>query len=73
MLVAQSCRSTQKGDMGLRRQGNICLEAPFYTYANIGVYHPRLFSGLVRGEKIKLFPVDVSFSRRSSASAANCF
>jgi MurNAc alpha-1-phosphate uridylyltransferase len=44
-----------KGDMGLSG-GNICLEAPFYTYANIGVYHPRLFSGLVRGEKIKLFP-----------------
>ncbi len=44
-----------KGDMGLSG-GNISLEAPLYTYANIGVYHPRLFSGLVRGEKIKLFP-----------------
>jgi MurNAc alpha-1-phosphate uridylyltransferase len=44
-----------KGDMGLNG-GNISLEAPLYTYANIGIYHPRLFSGLVRGEKVKLFP-----------------
>jgi MurNAc alpha-1-phosphate uridylyltransferase len=44
-----------KGDMGLR-EGRIVLDAPLMTYANIGVFHPRLFHGLVRGEKIKMFP-----------------
>ena len=55
LVLAPNPPYHQKGDMGLSG-GNVCLETPFYTYANIGVYHPRLFSGLVRGEKIKLFP-----------------
>lgn len=44
-----------QGDMGLK-DGKIVIETPHLTYANIGVFHPRLFSGLMRGETLKLFP-----------------
>jgi MurNAc alpha-1-phosphate uridylyltransferase len=43
------------GDMGLV-EGRILLEPPLLTYANIGVFHPRMFEGVARGEKLKLFP-----------------
>jgi MurNAc alpha-1-phosphate uridylyltransferase len=43
------------GDMSLS-DDSISLDAPRMTYANIGVFHPRLFGGLTRGEKLKLFP-----------------
>ena len=44
-----------QGDMGLK-DGRIVVDLPHLTYANIGVFHPRLFSGLTRGEPLKLFP-----------------
>jgi MurNAc alpha-1-phosphate uridylyltransferase len=44
-----------QGDMGLK-DGSITVDGPHLTYANIGVFHPRLFSGLSRGEPLKLFP-----------------
>jgi MurNAc alpha-1-phosphate uridylyltransferase len=45
-----------KGDMGLDEQGQVTQSAPLLTYANISVYHPRLFSGLSLGTRQKLFP-----------------
>lgn len=43
------------GDMGLAR-GRITREGPRLTYANVAVYHPRLFDGIPAGEPLKLFP-----------------
>jgi MurNAc alpha-1-phosphate uridylyltransferase len=43
-----------EGDMGLRN-GWIDLAAPLATYANIGVFAPRLFHGEAAGKR-KLFP-----------------
>lgn len=42
------------GDMGLA-DGRITRSAPWFTYANIGVFSPRLFAGQPPGKK-KLFP-----------------
>ena len=43
------------GDMALVN-GRIRLEGERLNYGNIGVFHPRLFAGLERGKKLKLFP-----------------
>jgi MurNAc alpha-1-phosphate uridylyltransferase len=43
------------GDMGLSG-GRITRGGPLLTYANIAVYHPRLFVGLEPGAPLKLFP-----------------
>jgi MurNAc alpha-1-phosphate uridylyltransferase len=43
-----------QGDMGLR-DGRIVLAAPHLTYANIGVFAPRLFAAEAPGRR-KLFP-----------------
>jgi N-acetyl-alpha-D-muramate 1-phosphate uridylyltransferase len=52
------------GDMGL---ANHLIEpegAPRFTYGNIAVFHPKLFAGLPRGEKKKLFPWLYGFARK---------
>lgn len=43
------------GDMGLR-EGRIGREAPWLTYANIGVFHPQLFASVRPGARLALFP-----------------
>jgi MurNAc alpha-1-phosphate uridylyltransferase len=43
------------GDMGLR-DGLVTLDPPKLNYGNIGIYHPRLFEGIARGSRAKLFP-----------------
>ena len=43
------------GDMALV-DGVIAREGVLLNYANIGVFHPRVFDDLPRGEKLKLFP-----------------
>jgi len=44
-----------EGDMGLY-EGVIRREAPRLTYANIGVFHPALFSSVAPGTRLALFP-----------------
>ena len=44
-----------RGDMALV-DGRIRLDGERLNYGNIGVFHPRLFAGLARGKKLKLFP-----------------
>ena len=59
-----------EGDMALI-DGKITLDIPhdlpshafLLTYANIGVFHPDLFSGLKPGEKIPLFPWAYQFTK----------
>jgi MurNAc alpha-1-phosphate uridylyltransferase len=63
------------GDMGLI-DGKITLDIPQelpshavrLTYANIGVFHPDLFTGLKPGEKIPLFPWVYRFTREGRIS-----
>jgi len=43
------------GDMALV-DGRIRLEGERFNYANIGVFHPRMFAGLETGKVLKLFP-----------------
>lgn len=43
------------GDMALAN-GRIRLEGERLNYANIGVFHPRMFAGLERDKVLKLFP-----------------
>jgi MurNAc alpha-1-phosphate uridylyltransferase len=38
--------------------------SPKFTYGNIAVFHPKLFAGLPRGEKKKLFPWMYEFARQ---------
>ncbi|MGA2552264.1 MAG: N-acetylmuramate alpha-1-phosphate uridylyltransferase MurU [Burkholderiaceae bacterium] len=45
-----------QGDMGLTPEGTASRAAPKLTYANIALYHPRLFVDLPDGRKEKLFP-----------------
>jgi MurNAc alpha-1-phosphate uridylyltransferase len=45
-----------KGDMGLANGLIAPQGTPRLTYANIAVFHPALFAGLKRGEKMRLFP-----------------
>ena len=44
-----------EGDMGLK-DGIVTLDPPRLNYGNIAVLHPKLFDGMPRGAKIKLFP-----------------
>ena len=44
-----------KGDMGLA-DGRVTRAGPTLTYANIAVYHPKLFEGLAGGTPLRLFP-----------------
>jgi MurNAc alpha-1-phosphate uridylyltransferase len=44
-----------QGDMGLE-DGRITRAGSRLTYANIGVFHPRIFRGLAPGTWLKLFP-----------------
>lgn len=50
------------GDMALidgphgARIAQSAADAPRLNYGNIGVFHPRMFTGLPRGQKQKLFP-----------------
>lgn len=44
-----------EGDMALE-DGLITRSGKKLTYANIGLYHPAMFEGLVAGAKLKLFP-----------------
>jgi MurNAc alpha-1-phosphate uridylyltransferase len=44
-----------QGDMGLA-QGRITRAPPHLTYANIAVFHPRMFRDVVPGTWLKLFP-----------------
>jgi N-acetyl-alpha-D-muramate 1-phosphate uridylyltransferase len=56
------------GDMGLADhliQPDI---EPRFTYGNIAVFHPKLFAGLPRGEKKKLFPWLYEFARAGRVS-----
>ena len=43
------------GDMALV-DGFVARRGVLLNYANIGVFHPRVFDGLLSGEKLKLFP-----------------
>lgn len=43
------------GDMALVN-GRIARNGKRLNYGNIGIFHPALFEGLKRGEKLKLFP-----------------
>jgi MurNAc alpha-1-phosphate uridylyltransferase len=43
------------GDMGLSA-GRVMRAGPKLTYANIAVYHPRVFRDLVRGQAMRMFP-----------------
>ena len=43
------------GDMGLA-DGRVCRAGPSLTYANIAVFHPGLFSDIVPGTHLRLFP-----------------
>jgi MurNAc alpha-1-phosphate uridylyltransferase len=49
-----------EGDMGLEN-GWVRREGPRLTYANIGVFDPSLFAGLVPGTHLKLFPFAYRF------------
>ncbi len=44
-----------QGDMGLI-DGRVTLNPPRLNYGNIAVLHPRIFHGIHRGTKMKLFP-----------------
>ena len=44
-----------RGDMGLEN-GLVTRKPPLLNYANIAVYHPRLFDGIARGTFLRLFP-----------------
>lgn len=57
------------------REGDMALEGPLVarvgaklTYANIGVYHPGMFTGLVEGAKLKLFPWAYQFVEQRRVS-----
>lgn len=56
------------GDMGLQNH-LICPDAlPRFTYGNIGVFHPRLFSDLPKDEKKALFPWLYTFAQAGRVS-----
>jgi MurNAc alpha-1-phosphate uridylyltransferase len=44
------------GDLALDTEGTVREAGTRLTYANISLYHPRLFEGLPREVKLKLFP-----------------
>ncbi len=49
-----------EGDMGLA-SGRVTRDGPRLTYANIAVYHPSLFAGIVPGTALRLFPWAYAF------------
>ena len=54
LVLVDNPRFHPRGDMGLA-DGLITTRAPWFTYANIALLHPRLFSGEAPGKR-KLFP-----------------
>lgn len=46
-----------KGDFSIVNGLLVNAGEPMYTFSGIGVYHPSLFSGIVRGEAAKLAPL----------------
>jgi MurNAc alpha-1-phosphate uridylyltransferase len=56
-----------EGDMGLAG-GMITLDPPKLNYGNIAVLHPRIFEGIARGVKAKLFPPLFDYVRRGRVS-----
>jgi N-acetyl-alpha-D-muramate 1-phosphate uridylyltransferase len=53
------------GDMGLENHLIKPDATPRFTYGNIAVFHPRIFSGIARGEKKSLFPWLYEFARKN--------
>jgi MurNAc alpha-1-phosphate uridylyltransferase len=44
-----------EGDMGLA-EGRVTRARPWYTYANISIFHAQLFAGVAPGMAMRLFP-----------------
>ncbi len=57
-----------RGDMALRADGRVAREGPMLTYANIAVFHPRLFEAEPKRAQWKLFPWAYRFVDRGRVS-----